>query len=128
MLNNQLGFSYGHTTKGVYVDSFDEKDVKDDMNDNYLPKCREIDRRAYRFVPLPWRVVKEEWHPASHPSKDPHVALIRTWGNESSAKHHPASVIHDKAVTKTSRLSSVTPQHMWQSRVKCRVLVRVVFR
>ena len=37
--------------KGVYVDRFDEKDVKDDRNDNYLPKCREIDRRAYRFVP-----------------------------------------------------------------------------
>ena len=71
MLEDQLGFSYTDVRKGVYVDRFDEPDNVAFRNDTYLPLCAEIDRRAYRCVPLWWRAdhtlctVKElQIHPA----------------------------------------------------------------
>jgi hypothetical protein len=55
MLEEQLGFSYTDVRKGVYVDKFDDPENVRFRNDVYLPLCAEIDRRAYRYVPLWWR-------------------------------------------------------------------------
>ena len=55
MLEGQLSFSYTDVRKGVYVDRFDEPDNVEFRNNTYLPLCAEIDRRAYRYVPLWWR-------------------------------------------------------------------------
>ena len=55
MLEDQLGFNYTDVRKGVYVDRSDEPDNVEFRNNTYLPLCAEIDRRAYRYVPLWWR-------------------------------------------------------------------------
>ena len=74
----QLGFSYNDVRKGVYIDKFDADKTAKFCNNTYLPKCRETDRRGYRYVPLSWRAQCDNLDIKVHPSYlNPDGYLIR---------------------------------------------------
>ena len=80
ILEHQLGFYYDDVKKGVYIDKFDDPENVAFRNDTYLPKCREINRRAYRYVPLHWRDTCDIEAIKIHPAQchlDAKGALIR---------------------------------------------------
>ena len=80
ILEVQLGFSYNDVRKGVYIDKFDADENVEFRNNtmSYLPKCREVDRRVYRYVPLSWRAQCDKLDIKIHPSHlNPDGSLIR---------------------------------------------------
>ena len=74
ILEDQLGFHYDLEEGRLHRQiKFDDKENVAFRNEHYLPVCQEIDRRAYRYVPLLWRVTcgfpDVEIHPSHVDSK-----------------------------------------------------------